>query len=244
MKRKREKLVIISPSGKESEIGFLSPCKEGFVLGASQIQGMDTSHLTVLNKKGLISAHITPQYQGDREYFSPIDKKEIVRRYKSLLENQMLSPLTQDQLSQNIAYVTKKFFNLLDSLKRAIYQKRTTKKEKIHILNFKRVVEKAPRLVRKVMDDPQSYFGMCKAEDLLKDKSKIAGMTDSKMIVLRHRRKLYGINFSTLMAFDFFPSKSHPETTSPLKDIYESFGIPQYMQELERKKFFEKLFKE
>jgi hypothetical protein len=86
MRRKREKLVIISPSGKESKIGFLSSCKDGVVLGVSQTQGMDISHLTVLNKKGLVSSHITSQSQGDREYFSPITKKEIVRRSRLLLE--------------------------------------------------------------------------------------------------------------------------------------------------------------
>jgi hypothetical protein len=94
--RKREKLLIISPSGKEYEIGFLSPCKDGFVLGTSQIEGMDTSHLTFINKKGTISSHITPQYQGDREYFPSITKEEILRRYRLLVENQMLFQLSKE----------------------------------------------------------------------------------------------------------------------------------------------------
>lgn len=243
MRRKKEKLVIISPSGKEYELGFLSPCKEGFVLGASEIQGVNTSHLTVLSKRGLISAHITPQYHGDREYFSPITKKELVRRCKSLLDSRMLSPLTKEQLSQNIVYVTNEFLDLLDSFRKAIYQQGTTRKEKIHILNFKRLTEKTPELFKKMTAAPQSLFGMCKAEDLLKDKSKIAGMTDSKVIVFRQRRKLYGVDFSTLMAFDFLVSERHAETRSPLREIYESFGIPQYMQKLE-KRFFEKLLEE
>lgn len=242
-RRKKEKLLIITPSGKEYEIGFLSPCKDGFVLGASQIEGMNTPHLTVLNKKGTISSHITPQYQGDREYFPPLTTKEIVRRYQSLVENQMLFQLPQEQLPQNIVYVTKELFNLLDSLKKAIYQKKSTKKEKIHILNFMRATEKAPKLFKRIMDSPQSFFGMCKAGDLLKDKSKIAGITDSKIIVIRYRRKLYGINFSSLMAFSFVPSTNSQEARSPLAEIYESFGVPQYIQRIERKKFFERLLK-
>lgn len=243
MRRKTEKLLIITPSGKEYEIGFLSPCKDGFVLGTSQIGGMNTSHLTVLSKKGTVSSHITPQYQGSRVYFPSITKKEILRRYQSLVEDQMLFQLPQEQLSQNLVYVTKKLFNLLDSLKKAIYQKRSTKKEKIHILNFMRAAEKAPKLFKKIMDSPQSFFGMCKAEDLLKDKLKIAGMTDSKIIVVRYRRKLYGIHFSSLMAFNFVPSTNTQEARTPLTEVYESFGVPQYLKEIERKKFFEKLLK-
>jgi len=166
---------------------------------------------------------------------------EIVRRYQSFIENQLVIPFSEEQLSQNIVYFTRKFLNLLDSLKRAIYQKRTTKKEKTHILNFKRAAEKAPRLFKKMTDSPQSFFGVCRAEDLLKDKLKIAGMTDSKIIVIRYRRKVYGINFSDLMAFNLSPSANLQEARSPLTEIYKSFGISQYMQELERKKFLEKL---
>jgi hypothetical protein len=153
-------------------------------------------------------------------------------------------PLTREHLSQNVVYFTRKSFNLLDSLRRAIYQTRITRTEKIHILNFKRVIEKAPKLFKKISDAPQEYFGICKAEELLKDKSKIAGIADSKIVILRHRRKLYGINFSALMAFDFSPSENHPEARSPLNEIYKRFGITQYMQSLEKKKIFEKLFRE
>jgi len=243
MKRKKEKLLIISPSGKEYVVGFLSPSRNGFILGTSQIEGVNTSHLTIINKKGTISSHITPQYQGDKEYFPPITKEEIVRRFQLLVENQMLFQLSQEQLSQNIIYFTKGFFNLLDSLLKALYQKRVTRKEKIHILNIKRVAEQAPKLFEKMMSSPQSFFGMCKAEGLLRDRLKIAGITDSKIIVFRYRKKLYGINFSSLMAFNFIPSTNPPEARSPLMDIYESFGLPQYLEEVERKKFFENLLK-
>jgi hypothetical protein len=243
MKGKREKLVVITPSGKEYEIGFLSPCKDGFVLGTSQVEGIDTSHLTILSKKWTISSHITPQHQGKREYFAPLTKKEFVGRYQSIMEDQMFFTLPQEQFSQNVVYVTRRFFNLLDSLKKAIYQKKTTRKEKIHILNLKRAVEKAPKLYKKIMKSPESFMGMCKAEDLLKDKSKFMGMTDSKIIVVRYRRKLYGIPYSSLTGFDFIPSTTPQEDKSPLTEIFESFGISQYMQQLERKKFLEKLFK-
>jgi hypothetical protein len=125
-----------------------------------------------------------------------------------------------------------------------LYQKKVTKKEKIHILNVKRVAEQAPKLLKKITRSPQSFLGMCKAGELLRDRLKIAGITDSKIIVFRYRRKLYGINFSSLMAFTFIPSTNAQEAKSPLMDIYESFGLPQYIEEVERKKFFENLLKE
>ena len=244
MRKKREKLVIISPSGKEFKLGFLSSCKDGVVLGVSQTRGIGVSHLTVLNKKGLISSHITSQSQDDREYFSPITKKEIVRRIGVLVERQMPFSLTREQMSQNVVYFSRKLFDLFDSLRRALYQKKFTRTEKIHILNFKQVTEKAPKLFKKISDAPQEYFGICKAEELLNDKSKIAGITDSKIFIFRSGRKLYGINFSALMAFDFSLSENHPEARGPLNEIYESFGITQYMKSLEKKRIFEKLFRE
>ena len=42
---KRHKLVFIIPSDKEVTLGFLSPSRNGFVLGTVEVEGMDTSHI-------------------------------------------------------------------------------------------------------------------------------------------------------------------------------------------------------
>jgi len=98
-RRKKEKLLIITPSGKEYEIGFLSPCKDGFVLGASQIEGMNTPHLTVLNKKGTISSHITPQYQGDREYFPPTHYERNCKKVSITCREPDVIPITSGAIT-------------------------------------------------------------------------------------------------------------------------------------------------
>ena len=49
--KRKLKLVLISPKGHEYQVGFLSPCRDVFVLGTSQIEQVDSSHLTILCKK-------------------------------------------------------------------------------------------------------------------------------------------------------------------------------------------------
>jgi hypothetical protein len=40
MSKKKHKLQLISPSGEEYELGFLSPCRDGFVLGTPRVEGV------------------------------------------------------------------------------------------------------------------------------------------------------------------------------------------------------------
>ena len=243
MKDKRKhKLVLISPSGYEYQIGFLSPSKNGFVLGITQIDGEETSHLTIIHKKGEISAHITPQtHPKDRQYFLPMNKKEIVARFQSLLENDFVFRLSPEQLSEEVLYITQKVIDWYDSLRKAIYSKKSTRKEVIHTLDFKRLVEKVPRLINEIKESPESFFGLCKARDILVDHSKIAGINNARALIVPIDGKLYGIDFSAFTSFDFTSSMDLREIQNPLMEVYKSMGIPQYMQEIQKKKFLERL---
>lgn len=71
--KKRHKLILITPSGREHKIGFLSPCKNGFVLGTAKAEDVESSHLTVLVKDGTLSSYITSQ-DGlkKRQFFSRV----------------------------------------------------------------------------------------------------------------------------------------------------------------------------
>jgi hypothetical protein len=241
--KKKHKLLIISPAGEEYQIGFLSPCKDGYVLGTSQIEKEESSHLTILRKKGTISAHITPQKPSkERQYFLPISVKEWSTRFRSLLENKMVFQLSQEQLSEDVMYVTTKFEDWFNTLVKALFQKKTTKKEIVHILNFKNLYDQLPQLVDEFRTAPQSFFGLCKAKDMLKDNWIIAGVSNSKILIIPIEKELIGIDFRVFTNFDFIPLMNRSQLSNPLTEFCQSLGITQYVQqEIMAKKFLENL---
>jgi hypothetical protein len=242
MDKKKHRLYLISPSGKEYEIGFLSPCRDGFVLGTRQIEGIETSHLTVISKKGTLSSHITRQDTTHRrEYFPPLTKKHIVEKFQSLKAEDSFCELSTRQLSEEVFYVTQRLLDWLDSLLQALYEERVTTKEVIHILNFERLIKNLPTLIKEISESPYSFFGLCKARDILSDNSKIAGITNSGMLIVPSKNGLHNINLSMITDFDFEPTLEKQHVSSPFIEITRAIGIPQYMEEIKNKKFLEKL---
>lgn len=127
--KKKHLLLLIDPSGQKYEIGFLSPCKDGFVLGTPQIRKSESSHLTILNKRNTLSAHITPQKTlREKQYFPPLSIKEFSSRLESLLSNKLVFKLSQEQLSEDIMYVTIKLKNGSTRLSRPCSKRRQKKK--------------------------------------------------------------------------------------------------------------------
>jgi hypothetical protein len=241
--KKKHKLLVISPGGEEYQVGFLSPCKDGYVLGTSQIKKEESSHLTILRKKGTISAHITPQKPlEERQNFPPFSVKEFTARFRSLLDNKMVFQLSQEQLSEDVMYVTTKFGDWFNALVKALFQKKTTKTEIIHILNFKNLYDQLPQLVNEFRTAPQFFFGLCKAKDMLKDNSIIAGVSDSKILIIPIEKEIIGIDFRVFTNFDFISSMDRSQLSNPLTEFYQSLGINQYIQqEVMAKKFLENL---
>lgn len=241
-RRKKQKLILISPSGKEYQIGFLSPCTDGYVLGTSQLNKEEGKHLTVLYKKETILAHTTSQKTPEKRYFIPFNVKEFVARFQLLLENKMVFQLSNEQLSEDILYVTKKFEDWFNAFVKALYQKKTTRKEITHVLNFKKLFEELPKLLDEFKKSPQSFVGLCKAKDMLKDNSMIAGISTSRALIFRDGKKLLGIDFGLFTNLDFVPSITQSQINNPLNELLQSLGISQYIQEeVIEKKFLENL---
>ncbi|MDH5779744.1 MAG: hypothetical protein OEZ29_04025 [Candidatus Bathyarchaeota archaeon] len=242
MNRKKHKLHLVSPSGEEYELGFLSPCRDGFVLGTPRVEEVDTSHLTTIFKKGILSAHITPQeHPQDKRYFPPMSKEEIAEKTQALVEGNVISQLTPNQLSENVLYMTQKFIDWFESLKNALYEKKISPKEVIHILKFKRLLRNLPQLIEEFQKSPHSFLGLCEAREILEDSSKIYGLNNSGLFIVPLENQLYGVRFSLFTNFNFVPTLEEQEISTPLDEIYRSIGVSEYIEEVQRKRFFEKL---
>jgi hypothetical protein len=240
--KKKQKLVLVTPSGREYKLGFLSPSRNGIVLGTPEVKESDTSHLTVLYREDTLSAHITPQkHSENRQYFPSLSKERIIEEFQRLTEKKLVSELSTEQMSEKVMYVTQKFGNWINSIKGTLYQKRVTSKEEIHIINVKQLLEKLPQLIEEFKEAPSSFLGLCKAEKILEDKSKIAGIIDSKLFIIPIENRLYSIDFSLLTNFRFSATLEQREISDPLTEIYHSMGIRQYMEEIGKKKILEKL---
>ncbi len=241
--KKKEKIHIITPSGKEIKLGFLSPCKNGIVVGTAQVEDDDTSHLTIIAKEDFLSSHITPQeHPENRRYFPRMKKSQIVDRFQTMLEHEMISPLSTEHMSEKVFYATRKFENWFNTIKTILFQKRVTSKEIIHIINIKELLEMAPRLAEEIGKNPSAFFGLCTANEILKDESKTVGINNSGLMLIPHEDQLYQVNLFMLSNFKFNPTLEPQEISNPLAEIYQSLGIPQYMKEIEKKKILQKLF--
>jgi hypothetical protein len=243
LKKKIEKLILISLSGEEYEIGFLSPCTDGVVLGTSQQKEGESAHLTILNKEGTISAHITPQKKmKEKQYFPPSSVEDFTTRLQLLLENNMIFQLSPEQMSEDVFFLTRKFEYWYNALVKALFQKKTTKKEIIHIVNIKNFLEKIPLFVNEIKNEPHSFFGLCKAKDMLNNDSIIIGISNSKKLIIPYNKELIGIDLRVFINFDFTPSMDKSQLSIPLTEFYQSLGITQYIQqEVVGKRFLENL---
>jgi hypothetical protein len=244
MKEKRKrKLLFISPSGRKYQIGFLTPCRDGYVLGTSRIEKKESSHLTILRKKDTISAHVTPQEPSkEREYFPPSSVKEFSARFRTLVDNKVIFQLSQEQLSEDVMYLTRKFQDWFNTIAKILFQKKTTKKEIIYTFNVKNLLDKLPKLVDEIRTAPQSFFGLCKAKDMIRDNSIVAGISSSEILIIPIEKELIGIDFRAFTNFDFTPSMDRARINNPLSELYQSLGINQYLQkEIMEKKFLENL---
>jgi hypothetical protein len=244
MNKKKHRLYVISPSGKQYELGFLSPCKNGLILGTSQLEEVETSHLTILKKGRTISAHITPQNtKHSRTYFAPMSIQEISGKFQSIVRESSVSPLSEKQSSEEVLYITRRMFNMLKGLFDALYEERVSSKEVVHILNLKRAIKRLHGFGKKLQhESPDAFLGLCRAEEILHDRSKIVGITSSGVLMKRFRNKLYGVLFPLITNFDFVPTAEKQEISNPLIEISNVMGIPQYVKEIVNKKFLEKLF--
>jgi hypothetical protein len=241
--KKRHKLLLITPSGKEYKIGFLSPCKNGFVLGNAKAEDVETSHLTVIVKDETLSSHITSQDgMKKRQYFPSLEIKDIGKKLQTLVEDNLIAPLPPDELSKEVFYLTKDLENWFNRLQATFYQEKESPKEVIHILNFKKLSEEIPQLFEKIMGAPSSFFGLCKAKEILEDEIKIAGITESRVILIPFEDQLYGINLPLLTNFGFNPTLEEEELSAPLDELFSSMGILQYITEAGKKDFVKKIF--
>lgn len=242
--KKKEKLVLISPSGKEYQIGFLSPCADGFVLGKAQIQQEQSSHLTILKKNGAISAHITPQKSSkQRQYFIPHSIEEYTARIRLMMENKTIFQLSQEQMDEEVFYITVEFEKWYKVVFSTLFWKKETEKEIVYYLDFKRLCNRLPQLIHSLKASLRSFFGVGKARDILTDKSIIAGVvTKSNKLIVPIENELIGIDLAVFTNFKFTPSMDKSELKNPLMEFLQSLGITSYVQqEITEKKYLENL---
>jgi len=232
--RKRHKLIIITPSGEEITVGFMSPSRNGLVLGMSE----DNSHLTIITKKGEISAHITPQeHPEDRRYFPPMTIERLVKSVKSAIEEGLFFKLSASQLSKEVFYVSQRFLDWYNSVMKALVRKETSEREIVYIFDVKGFIEKIPKFVEELRESPFSIFGSCKAGEILEDNSKALGMiveNNSKRFLYPLENELYAIDFQLVAGFNLQPEPEQ-DISNPIAELARSLGISQYIEDIKRK---------
>jgi hypothetical protein len=100
-----------------------------------------------------------------------------------------------------------------------------------------------PVLFQAIKEEPSNFFGICKANEILTDTSKVPGISESGLLFLPIENTLTGIQITAFLGIELVGLPAIPQEDNPLGDIYESLGLPQYIQkEIVERKYLEKLF--
>lgn len=228
------RLYAIMPSGDEIELGFLSPCSDGCVLGIREMKGVETPHLLIMKKGSVLSSHITYQTKPKkRRHLSEFDFRDVPNVFPESEIQKMIKQVPINRLSKNIFYISQNLIDWMGSVQNNFVEDRTSSKKIIHLLNFKKLAERIPELVGELKQSPSSYLGICKTKEILEDSSKF-GLTNSGVIVLPIENQLYTLDFSFIL-------KPQPKSSNILDKIYRATGFNQYIQEIEKKQMLDKL---
>ncbi len=231
------RLHAVMPSGDEVELGFLSRCRDGIVLGMRKTEGVVPRHLLIMLEGSVLSSHITYETTPRRwKHLGEFDVRDFQRRFSEREIQKLVNQVPTSKLSEKVLYVSQDFVDWMRSLQNAFFEKRVESKKIIHLLNFKNLAEKSSQLVRDLTESPSSYLGICKAKEILEDGSKF-GLINSGVVLMPVENQLYTFDFSFIL-------NPNAKSSSLLAKAYRATGFNQYMQEIERdldKMLFENL---
>lgn len=217
MKREKiEKLILIGPSGKEYEVGFMSPCAEGMVIGAAQIGDKSPPHLTVLKKDEQVSSHITYQdHSAKRQWFPPMTTEDMLTKFQALIDKGIVFQIGQEDHSTKVIFLTKRLADWFEAFMAAFYQKMVSEKKVIHVFNFKNLFEMLPDFISEVKKQPNDFFGLCQIKDLIEDNSKVLGISETGLLILRAENELIGMRMDDLLGASFMGVPRHFKVRAP-----------------------------
>lgn len=241
---KTEKIVVISPSGKEITLGFVSRCTDGFVMGIPKIGDESPPHLTVLKKDGKISSHITYQdFSAKPQRFPPMTTDELAAKVQELIDKNIVFQLTPEELPEKIIFLTRKWVEWFNIFMAALYRKEVSKKGLTHILDLRKALDLFPSFIEDLKQNPSDFVGLCQGKDFAGDSSKIFGFSESGLLIFQTDGQLIGMRLNDLLGANFMGIPTQFEGRGAFSDVYQSFGVPQYLQqEVFEKKYLENLF--
>jgi hypothetical protein len=224
---------LIPPVGQGITLAYHNPHGEGYVGGVPEIEGIDTPHLMWLNLDGVLSTHITYQKSQEHVHISNYDFNKIPETFPESVMQSLVREVPSDRLSENVFYTTQNFSDMPNSVWGDALEKRVSPKKITYALNTPNLLDRLTQLAEELKQSPSLFLGICTAEELLEDDSKIE-LTDSNLVVMSIEGQLYYLDFSFILDFN-------PQSTNPLSQIYRSTGISQYMQIIEKNGIIKKL---
>lgn len=124
---------------------------------------------------------------------------DATTRLKTLIEQKIILQLTPEHQSQNVLFITQKTIDWFNALMAALYQKEVSKKQVLHIINIKKVLEMLPVLFQEIKEKPNEFFGICKASEILTDPTKVLEISEAGLLFLAIDNTLIGIQINAFL---------------------------------------------
>jgi len=221
MKTKKQVISVKQLDGSIDKLLIIVQSKNGYILTVPH----SGHHITILDEKGIISGHLTPQPVGDRTHLGKFGKNDV---HSNLLKESFdFRLLLQEEYSHIVAYFTQKYLDLLDKAELVI-KEIETKSEILMLLDLPSTYEKVREVAFNLVTNPEDYFGVCPARELLTHKDRVAGILDGEkfLCVISNDNELIEFNFSAFVNL---------EEKTPLSYILEPMGLSILLKDLKEK---------
>ena len=155
----------------------------------------------------------------------------------------MVFQLSPEELPEKLMFFTQNLLDWFNVFMAKLYRREESPKYIIHTLNFKDTIELLPDFMEALKQKSNDFLGICNGAEFVGDKSKVLGMTEAGLLVIQTDGMIIGVRLNILVGADFMGLPAPYEGTNALDEVYQSFGLPQFIEkEIVEKKYLENLF--
>lgn len=221
MINKKRGVGIKLPNGQTKTLLYIIPSKDGYIL---TVPHSDT-HVTILDKGIVISSHVTHQLTDEHDHLGELSKSDD---FNNVIDRALrLHKLEENEYDRPLFYLTKKGMNLVNE-RQLVWIEEESKDQIATYIDIPSMISRARDTAIELSKAPESFFGRCRARDLLSNSEVEVGFpgTQDNIGIVDIDGELYEIDLTSFLDM---------KTKSPLHDIFKPLGIPIISNELEKR---------
>ena len=220
-------------------LGFWgSKTSDGFSLGPFIPKGKEPYHLTFFRKEGFVNAHLTIGHKPNVNYVDILrfTADEFDRKLQSIFASLEKSiTITEIKPKTQIFYIGNRLLDLVNS---DIITTSYKGKEELQDFQLGEIINRLPNLVYEMRNNPQAFFGLAKAKDIIKNPYIVGGFTKEGQFFFVDEDQPLTLTTQAITKWSPGLFNALKNIFPPMYDLIGMFGVPQLFDEIQRRKTF------